>query len=519
MRQLRAQQRIQRILELALGLAIHRACAIVENQHTRARTQRAGNGDALLLPAGEIDPALPDVGRVAIRHRHDEIVRLRRLRRRVYLLIRGVGAAISDVVAHRAAEQHRLLERDAHLRAQVGHRPIAHIHAIHQHAAPGNIVEARNQVDEAGFSRARCAQNGNGFSGFGDQIHIGEGRVGAAVIVAEANILEDHTPGGRGRLLRRGGRLHIRFGIEHLQNAPGGGFGGGKRRGHADQHHQREEREDHVVDRGHDLPHAHFPCDSQIAAEPDHARRRQVDNRHHQRHQNHDEVEDLDGLLHQVIVGAGEALIFVLGAHKGFDHAHAREVFLHHGIELIQLFLDDEKQRARFHEEPDHNPKDEGEHGEPQPGHLARGENQHDQRPGGPQRGARENAQAHHQDHLHLADVAGGAHEQLPGLHAIQVAEGERLHLAHEVAADVRAGLHPHAHGEDDVGDRDERLDHGDAEHQQCGVDDKGQVLSADALINDALGQAGDRQIGGHHAHQQQQRRDGLPAVRAHVFE
>ena len=58
--------RFQRVLDLRLGLHVDRAGAVVQDQDLRARQQRAGDGEALLLPAREVDAALLDVRVVAV---------------------------------------------------------------------------------------------------------------------------------------------------------------------------------------------------------------------------------------------------------------------------------------------------------------------------------------------------------------------------------------------------------------------------------------------------------------------
>ena len=51
---------IQRILNFDFGFQINRAGAVVQDQNTRCDQQRAGNGDALFLSAGEIRAARLD---------------------------------------------------------------------------------------------------------------------------------------------------------------------------------------------------------------------------------------------------------------------------------------------------------------------------------------------------------------------------------------------------------------------------------------------------------------------------
>ena len=69
------------VLNFGFGLHIHRTGAVVQDQDLGLGEQRAGDGDALLLSARQIDAALLDVGIVSVRQLQDEIVRLGRLGR------------------------------------------------------------------------------------------------------------------------------------------------------------------------------------------------------------------------------------------------------------------------------------------------------------------------------------------------------------------------------------------------------------------------------------------------------
>ena len=71
----------------------------------RVAKQRAGDGDALALAAGELHAALADMGVVAaaalpILELHDELVGVGEPGGRDHLVVAGVGAAVADVVAN-----------------------------------------------------------------------------------------------------------------------------------------------------------------------------------------------------------------------------------------------------------------------------------------------------------------------------------------------------------------------------------------------------------------------------------
>ena len=57
---------LERVLDLPLGVAVERRGRLVEQQDRRRLQDRAGDGDALLLAARELQAALADLGVVAL---------------------------------------------------------------------------------------------------------------------------------------------------------------------------------------------------------------------------------------------------------------------------------------------------------------------------------------------------------------------------------------------------------------------------------------------------------------------
>ena len=68
---------LERVLDFLLGVAVERRGRLVEQQDRRRLQDGAGDGDALLLAAGELQAALADLGLVALRRQADEAVDLR----------------------------------------------------------------------------------------------------------------------------------------------------------------------------------------------------------------------------------------------------------------------------------------------------------------------------------------------------------------------------------------------------------------------------------------------------------
>ena len=72
------------------------------------------------------------------------------------LVERGVGTAVGDVVADRHREQEGLVEHDADVRAQAGHREVAHVVPVDEHAAAVDVVEAGEEAGHGRLARSRC---------------------------------------------------------------------------------------------------------------------------------------------------------------------------------------------------------------------------------------------------------------------------------------------------------------------------------------------------------------------------
>src|SRR6267143_7176466 len=71
-------ERLERLLDVALGFAVQSGGGLVENQHRRVLEERARDGEPLPLPAREAHAVLPDHGLEALCHFADELHRVRR---------------------------------------------------------------------------------------------------------------------------------------------------------------------------------------------------------------------------------------------------------------------------------------------------------------------------------------------------------------------------------------------------------------------------------------------------------
>ena len=117
------------LLDVALVVGVDAGRGLVEDDDGRVLEDAAGNRDALLFAAGKRRPAFADQGLVAVRERHDEVVAAGLFRRRLHLLLRGLGTAQGDVVEDGVAEEIDPLEDHADLRHQLGQRNLADVRA------------------------------------------------------------------------------------------------------------------------------------------------------------------------------------------------------------------------------------------------------------------------------------------------------------------------------------------------------------------------------------------------------
>ena len=108
----------QMIENLVFGLGVDTGQRVVEDQDARIANERAGDGDALFLPARERDTALPDHRLVLVRKALDVGGNIGGLGGGADLLIGRIFHAEGDVFANRVAEQERFLRNEADVAAQ-----------------------------------------------------------------------------------------------------------------------------------------------------------------------------------------------------------------------------------------------------------------------------------------------------------------------------------------------------------------------------------------------------------------
>ena len=146
---------------------------------TSSRTMTSGVGcngpgdrHALALASGKPGAAFSDGCIPAFRFFANEFQRAGDFRRSLQFGLACVGRAESDVVADRAAEEHRFLQNNRHARAQRVEGEIPHIDIVDEHRAFFRIVEPRDQIHQAGFARSRRSDDAQFLAGPDRQVDV-----------------------------------------------------------------------------------------------------------------------------------------------------------------------------------------------------------------------------------------------------------------------------------------------------------------------------------------------------------
>ena len=136
--------------------AVERRGGLVEQQQRRVLEERARDGDALALAAGEFHAALADDGAHAGRQLFDEVA-ARRDRSFEHLVVGRVRPAVADVLHDRAMEHRNVLRHDADGLAQAVLRDARDVLPVDQNAAALHVVEALQQREQRRLAAAGMA--------------------------------------------------------------------------------------------------------------------------------------------------------------------------------------------------------------------------------------------------------------------------------------------------------------------------------------------------------------------------
>ena len=222
---LASHQPIQGLAHFAFALDVQAGHRLIQNQDGGIANEGAGDGDALLLSAGESRAAFADDRVITIFQFADELVGIGGPGRRPNLLLAGLRFAVGNVFVDGRSEENGLLEDDADLSSQ-GFAPIMpDVHAVNTDETRLWFVEAQEQADDSGFARSGGTHQSQPLTRRNPKGNIPQHFFAVAVI--KGNVVEDDFPAQPLRFDGAGAVLDLRFGVEHLGDA----FGAGRRFG------------------------------------------------------------------------------------------------------------------------------------------------------------------------------------------------------------------------------------------------------------------------------------------------
>ena len=150
-----AREPFERGGNLALAFRIERARRFVEQQNRTVSQNGARNGYALALSARELDAALAQIRVEALRQPLDELERVGCGARLAYRRCCCAGTPEADVLRHARGEYDRILGHEPDRAAKIVRIAMADVGTVQQDAARERVVEAQDQREQRGFSRAR----------------------------------------------------------------------------------------------------------------------------------------------------------------------------------------------------------------------------------------------------------------------------------------------------------------------------------------------------------------------------
>ena len=119
----------QRGAQVAVRLRIQGGEGVVEQVDRRVLAYRAGYGQPLLLPPGQVPSVLRHIGFQSFRHPVHKVVQLRYAQCAHRFVIRPLGPAVADVVLHGTGEHHGGLRNVSYHRAELVLGVLPHIGA------------------------------------------------------------------------------------------------------------------------------------------------------------------------------------------------------------------------------------------------------------------------------------------------------------------------------------------------------------------------------------------------------
>ena len=168
---------VERILHDLFALRIERGSRFVEDEDLRILQDRSCDGDALALTAGEDETAIADLGIDAARQAMNEFLCIRGPNGIPDLFIRRIQTAIENIFFDGGIEEECILRHKADVVTKGADCHIPDVDAIDVDGSACHVIETRKQVGNGRLAGTGWADDGDGLSGFGDEIQIRQYRI------------------------------------------------------------------------------------------------------------------------------------------------------------------------------------------------------------------------------------------------------------------------------------------------------------------------------------------------------
>ena len=472
-------------LHQLFALGIERAGRLVEEENRGVAQDRAGDGDALALTAGETHPFLAEIAVEAFGQLVEEPGRGRRLGGGAHLIVVRLRAAIADVLPAIGGEDHRVLGHQAHAGADLGGIGVAKIDAVQRDTARPGVIEAQQHLHDGGLAGARRADQGDLLAGLKRQRKVDQRRGIGPRRIVEGDVIEAHLAArraGKGCGPRR--RRDVGLGGEQIDQ-PLGRAGGalqfaddlGDGAGGAGHHHG-------IEDEGRKFAGGNTPLHDVVAADPQDGADGAEDEDDDQGRQDraHTYAADGDGegrLDAPVEAGAVDGLVA-----EGLDGAHRVQAFLDMGADVRHPVLAGARKAA--HPAPDQNDRrhHQRHHQENERAQLGAGDRQHHHAADQQKQVSERDRRGGPDEDLQQRGVGGDAREHLAGAGELEETGAEADDVAEDGLPDVAD--HPLAEPGYQIEPRiaGPGQHHDDAEKGEQGVVQKRGIAAGEALID-----------------------------------
>ena len=364
----------QPLLQALLGIRVHIAGGLVQNQHLRIADQRTGKSHRLPLPTGQGLALLADLGRETGGIVADKIRHPGKGRGPEHQMVIDGGVPQDDVLTDAAIKQDNVLRQHADAPAQLRGRQLAQVHVPEFDAALLRLVKTCQQLGQGAFARAHGPDDADPVAGIDAQAHVLKGQT-HGIGIGERNVL--HGEGGLQLAKIHAGAFRLVLGrqlheqVEGLQGNTGI-LQTGQQGGQLHQRRHGPAHKDVAADEG---PHGHQAFRDPVDAPDDHAHR---DHMGHQGGGRHGQTavparlrRRFGGKPHHRLPQALHPALGLAGLDglQAVDHLHEQGVLLH--VLLVALLgaaacrgLEEEPQpdedgHGRQRQE-DHGPGDKG---------------------------------------------------------------------------------------------------------------------------------------------------------------